>query len=203
MGACARVIVPLLWCAVLCCAVPLLCCAVPLLCCAVRGAQTMISMFLNPGTVENPMYSGQGPFQTFLVLAAVFSVPMMLFPKPYIDRYLHNKRKMAAQPPPPRRGASFDDDTLEHDEKLTDEREEKEMTHRAGRSSQAHTDSHGHGDADEEYNFSEHFIHQAIHTIEFVLGAVSNTASYLRLWALSLGTFANSHYYSLRPRAVN
>ncbi|KAL2892792.1 V-type proton ATPase subunit a2 [Bienertia sinuspersici] len=120
----------------------------------------LIYMFLSPtdDLGENQLFFGQKLLQLLLLFLALVSVPWMLFPKPFLLKKQHEERHQG------RSYAIIDDDD---DDTLDFEME---------------NDSHGH----DEFDFSEIFVHQLIHTIEFVLGAVSNTASYLRLWALSL-----------------
>ncbi|CAI0377629.1 unnamed protein product [Linum tenue] len=121
----------------------------------------MIYMFLSPTDElgENQLFPGQKNLQMVLLLLALVAVPWMLFPKPFLLKREYEKTHQGqSYVPLP----------------STDESAELEA---------AHDGSHG---GHEEFEFSEVFVHQMIHTIEFVLGAVSNTASYLRLWALSL-----------------
>ncbi|XVE59755.1 hypothetical protein DITRI_Ditri05aG0072800 [Diplodiscus trichospermus] len=119
----------------------------------------MIYMFLSPtdDLGDNELFWGQRPLQILLLLLALVAVPWMLFPKPLILKKLHTERFQ---------GQTYGIlGTSEFD--LDVEPDSARQHH-------------------EEFNFSEVFVHQMIHSIEFVLGAVSNTASYLRLWALSL-----------------
>ncbi|ONK73316.1 uncharacterized protein A4U43_C04F29650 [Asparagus officinalis] len=105
-----------------------------------------------------------------LLLVALVAVPWMLFPKPFILRRLHKECPyMLLYPMSPRfQGRTYGMlGTSEMD--LHVEPDSARLRHHH-----------------EDFNFSELFVHQMIHSIEFVLGAVSNTASYLRLWALNL-----------------
>ncbi|KAF7041902.1 hypothetical protein CFC21_051626 [Triticum aestivum] len=122
----------------------------------------MIYMFLSPtdDMGENQLFPGQKTLQQVLLLLALVSVPWMLIPKPFFLKWEHERRHQGHQYA-----------MLEGaDESVVAELGE-------------HNEESNHH---EEFEFSEIFVHQLIHTIEFVLGAVSNTASYLRLWALSL-----------------
>ncbi|XP_031130628.1 V-type proton ATPase subunit a3-like [Ipomoea triloba] len=118
----------------------------------------MIYMFLGPtdDLGENQLFPGQKTTQLVLVLLALVSVPWMLLPKPFILKSQHNRHQGQSYAP-----------IQDLDESLLVDGSHDSSDH-------------------EEFEFSEVFVHQLIHTIEFVLGAVSNTASYLRLWALSL-----------------
>ncbi|CAL1355742.1 unnamed protein product [Linum trigynum] len=120
----------------------------------------MIYMFLSPAEDlgDNQLFFGQKYLQMLLLVLALVAVPWMLFPKPFLLKKQHEERLQ---------GQSY---TLLDNAEGNLEVESEPPT------------PHGH----EEFEFSEVFVHQLIHTIEFVLGSVSNTASYLRLWALSL-----------------
>lgn len=132
---------------------------------------TLIDMFMFVRIADNDkLYNGQQLVQTILVFVAVITIPWMLLLKPYILNRRHKKKMLRMSK---NRGLGNETAELVHHEELDIEESS------SGSSSSITSE-------DEDFDFGEMFTHQAIHTIEFVLGCVSHTASYLRLWALSL-----------------
>ncbi|XP_071780811.1 V-type proton ATPase 116 kDa subunit a isoform X12 [Centroberyx gerrardi] len=122
---------------------------------------------------NKPLYRGQMGIQVLLVLIALACVPCMLIVKTMVLRRQHLwKKHLGTQkfggvrvgngPTEDEAGIMDHDQLSQHSEEGDEHAEE------------------------EPFDFGDVAVHQAIHTIEYCLGCISNTASYLRLWALSL-----------------
>ncbi|OOF98123.1 hypothetical protein ASPCADRAFT_164394 [Aspergillus carbonarius ITEM 5010] len=140
----------------------------------------LIFMFLSPGDVQEQLYPGQAGVQVVLLLLAVAQVPVMLFFKPFYLRWEHNRARALGYRGlgEPSRVSALDDAELDGRprDSLASDGEGVAMI----------AQDLGDEEEHEEFDFSEIMIHQVIHTIEFCLNCISHTASYLRLWALSL-----------------
>lgn len=108
-------------------------------------------------------FAGQEVIQKIFVVLALACVPVLLVVKPYILYKQHQQRKSQL-------GGGLVND------------ENAEVIHHDQLQSGPTAD----GEEEEEFDIGDIAVKQAIHTIEYCLGTVSNTASYLRLWALSL-----------------
>ncbi|XP_046419903.1 V-type proton ATPase 116 kDa subunit a1 isoform X2 [Neodiprion fabricii] len=137
--------------------------------CAPSVLITFINMILFKDTpqvkgCDEWMYAGQGVLQKLLVIIALLCVPWMLIVKPVM--IMRSNKRQHYQ--------------------LNNHGTENGDVEGAPGAAAANPPAPQGGHGEEEEEMSEVWIHQGIHTIEYVLGSVSHTASYLRLWALSL-----------------
>ncbi|XP_063354402.1 T cell immune regulator 1, ATPase H+ transporting V0 subunit a3b [Pelmatolapia mariae] len=124
-----------------------------------------IDMFLFTENPDNPpLYQGQAIVQKVLVILALCSVPFLLLGKPTFEYIMFKRRRRRVHLDEDRRPLVSDEGSIN--------------VHQG--------EVEGRPLVEEEFDVADVFMHQAIHTIEYCLGCISNTASYLRLWALSL-----------------
>nr|CAD2155317.1 unnamed protein product [Meloidogyne enterolobii] len=152
-----------------------------------------------PNCHLNYWYPGQGVTEFCLLVFALLAIPVMLLVKPLIlwrqhkdanrRGNLHGTQQTFASTIPPRqRGAQVldegfvDVDSLQNYNSVHANLSEDgaEVIHHGGNSTTPTKKDL------KEFDLGDTFVYQAIHTIEFALGCISHTASYLRLWALSL-----------------
>ncbi|KAM9336424.1 V-type proton ATPase 116 kDa subunit a isoform 9-T9 [Symphorus nematophorus] len=138
-----------------------------------KDAPSLLIHFINmclfnySDPTNKPLYAGQMGIQVLLVLIALACVPCMLIVKTMVLRRQHLwKKHLGTQK---FGGVRVGNGPTEDEAGIMD-----------------HDQLSQHSEEGDEFDFGDVAVHQAIHTIEYCLGCISNTASYLRLWALSL-----------------
>ncbi|XP_078393735.1 V-type proton ATPase 116 kDa subunit a 2-like, partial [Cetorhinus maximus] len=124
-----------------------------------------INMFLFTGSPSNQdLYRHQGTVQIVLMVIAILSIPVLLLGRPiylYCEHWITNRTRMG--------GYRSLEDEAENSINQAD-----------------HSIKRDDSNMPQDFDTADVFMKQAIHTIEYCLSCISNTASYLRLWALSL-----------------
>ncbi|KAM5237711.1 V-type proton ATPase 116 kDa subunit a 2 [Ctenodactylus gundi] len=134
-----------------------------------------INMFLFPTSEASGLYPGQVYVQRLLLALTALSVPVLFLGKPLFLWWLHSGHSCF--------GVSRSGYTLVRRDS------EEEVSLLGGQDVEEGRSPADDGCRDpgcSEFSFGEVLMTQAIHSIEYCLGCISNTASYLRLWALSL-----------------
>ncbi|GAB1223285.1 hypothetical protein ENUP19_0140G0006 [Entamoeba nuttalli] len=147
-----------------------------------------LEMFQNFGRVtdENYIFTGQKVVEPVLLILIVISLLLMFIPKP-IFLYIKLRKQQRAQPEsrPLLEQVDINDGELgdfNDNQYLSDNNTLLNNNERINENNTKQEEE----DNEEGNSLMEIIIFNSIHAIEYILGCISNTASYLRLWALSL-----------------